>query len=91
MSAGRFITVPASTVLTGPPPGAPCRDGIGLAVIDGQLCVAIADRASGQVMVARLHQSVLNEFAGVLADHLTEVSPVVAETLREAEIWPTMQ
>lgn len=88
--SNRYTLVPASTVLTEAKGGAPRNSGIGFAVVDGQLNVAIADD-NGRVMVGALHASVLDEFCGTFADHLTAVSPVAADAQLEAEQWPTMQ
>jgi hypothetical protein len=77
-------------MLTAATGGAPRNGGIGFAIVDGQLNVAIADE-KGCVMVGALHASVLDEFCGQLADHLTAVSPVAADAQLEAEVWPTMQ
>lgn len=88
--SNRYNLVPASTVLTEAVGGKPRSGGIGFAIVDGQLNVAIAD-GDGRVMVGAIHASVLDEFCGSLADHLTEVSPVAADAQLEAALWPTMQ
>lgn len=88
--SNRYTLVPASALLTAPTGPNPRSGGVGFAVVDGQLSVAIADE-HGHVMVGTLHQSVLDEFCGTLADHITEVSPEAARSQREAETWPIMQ
>lgn len=88
--SNRYTLVPASTTLTEAMGGKPRNGGIGFAVVDGQLNVAIADE-DGRVMVGALHASVLDEFCGTFADYLAAVSPVAADALLEAEQWPTMQ
>lgn len=68
MSDVAFISLTASTVLTDdarPRPNG-SRGSIGLAVIEGQLCVSIAEEGGPRVMVARLHETVLDDFAECL-------------------------
>lgn len=90
MSDKAFISLSASTVLTedARPRFNGMRGSIGLAVIEGQLCIAIAEEGSPRVMIARLHETVLDDFCGMLA----EISPAaVAALQKEQEKWPTMQ
>lgn len=86
--------VPAATTMAASSPGQKAErlgGGIGFAIRDGQLALAIKEEGSSTVMVATLHQSVVDEFCGTLADHLTEVSPEAADAQLGAESWPTMQ
>lgn len=85
-----YTLIPAATLLTETRDGPPRAGGIGFTIVDGQLSFAIAD-ADGRVMLATLHASVLDEFCGRLADHITEVSPEAAKVQLEAVSWPTMQ
>jgi len=65
--------------------------GIGFAIVDGQLAIAITDAITGRTLAACLHSDDLDRFCGVFADHLTEVSPEATDAQRGAEVWPTMQ
>ncbi len=85
-----YTLIPASTLLTETAGGPPRTGGIGFTIDAGQLSFAIAD-ANGNVMLATLHATVLDEFCGRLADHIAEVSPEAAKAQLEAESWPTMQ
>lgn len=85
-----YTLIPASTLLTETAGGPPRSGGIGFAIVDGQLSIAIAD-ARGNVMLGTLHASVLDDFCGRLADHIAEVSPDAANAQLEAVSWPTMQ
>ncbi len=94
MSDKAFLSLSASTVLTedARPRFNGLRGSIGLAVVEGQLCVSIAEEGSTRVMIARLHETVLDDFCGMIADHVAEISPAAAAALqKEQEQWPTMQ
>lgn len=94
MTASRFSMVPASTLFTAASPGQKAETyggGIGFAIRDGQLVVAIKEEGAASVMVAALHESVLDAFCGMLADHLAEVSPEAARLMQEREPWPSLQ
>lgn len=65
--------------------------GIGFAIVDGQLSIAIMDAITGRTLAACLHSDDLDRFCGILADHITEVSPEAATAQLEAASWPTMQ
>lgn len=94
MSAARFSMVPAATILTASSPGQKAETyggGIGFTIRDGQLSIAIKAEGEATVMVASLHESVLDDFCGMLADHLVEVSPEAARIMQERELWPSLQ
>ncbi|MBN8844816.1 MAG: hypothetical protein J0H88_16365 [Sphingomonadales bacterium] len=71
-----FITVPASTIATEVFHG-DNRGCLGITIMDGQLSFAIQEDGGNRVMVARLHEDVVDELCGILADHL----PALGTTL----------
>lgn len=89
MTGSRYTLVPAGVTLT-ECRATPRSGGVGFAIVADQLSIAIADQ-DGRVMIATLHQSVLDTFCGSFADHLTEVSPEAAAEQLRAETWPSLQ
>lgn len=69
MSGHPFISIPANTVLT-VSAGGIGTGSIGLTVVDGDLCIAITEDGGSRVMVARLDELGIDDFCGMLADHL---------------------
>jgi hypothetical protein len=65
--------------------------GVGFAIVDGRLSIAIMDAITGLTLSARVDGADLDSFCGIFADHLTEVSPEAANAQMEAGSWPTMQ
>lgn len=65
--------------------------GVGFAIVDGQLSIAIMDAITGRTLAACLHGDDLDRFCGIFADHLSEVSQEAADAQLEAVTWPTMQ
>ena len=67
--------VPAGTILTRSTGASDLRGGIGLSIADGELCICISDDGTHRTMVARLSEEALQEFCGLLADHLAALNP----------------
>ena len=79
-----FLTVPARTVMTAAFHG-DNRGSLGIAVVEGELCLSIAEDGGSRVMVARLDHTALDEFCGLLADHLPSIARLQRETVKLGE------
>lgn len=94
MKSFRFEMVPAKARITQASAGQNAEaygGGIGFAVVDGQLAIAIKGPGEAFTAVAVLHESVLDKFCGNLADCLAETSPEAARLLQERAPWPSLQ
>lgn len=94
MSATMFRMLPAGTTMSQASAGQNAQSyggGIGFAVVDGQLAIAIKVDGQDTTVVATLHETVLDKFCGLFADHLAEAWPNAADLIRDREQWPTMQ
>jgi hypothetical protein len=52
---------------------------IGIAIVDGDLCICISPRGGADTVAARLNGSLLDDFCGVLADQLDKIRPPDAD------------
>ena len=51
---------------------------IGIAIVDGDLCICVAPREGAPAVAARLNGSLLDDFCGLLADKLDTIRPIEA-------------